>query len=63
MKKEYDFSTGERGKYYKRFKNGNNIVRLDPELKKHFPSSESVNNALKSIVDAVDFGRKDKKRA
>jgi len=63
MKKEYDFSTGERGKYYKRFAKGNNIVRLDPELKKHFPSSEAVNKALKSILEAVDFGKKDKKRA
>lgn len=63
MKKEYDFSKGVRGKYFKRFQQGTNIVRLDPELKKHFPSSEAVNKALKSIIEAIDFGKKEKKRA
>ena len=63
MKKEYDFSKGTRGKYHKRFSSGNNIVRIDPELKKHFPNSKSVNKALKSILDAVDFGKKEKKSA
>lgn len=55
MKKEYDLSTGKRGKYYKKFVKGSNIFRLDPELKKYFPSSEAVNKALKSILEAVDF--------
>ena len=63
MKKEYDFSKGKRGKYHKRFSSGNNIVMIDPELKKHFPNSKSVNKALKSIIDAVDFGKKEKKSA
>ena len=63
MKKEYDFSEGQRGKYHKKFSMGSNIVRLDPELKKHFPNSEAVNKALKSILEAVDFGKQEKKRA
>lgn len=63
MKKEYDFKKGVRGKYLKRFNEGTNLVRLDPELKKHFPSSEAVNKALKSILEAVDFAKKEKKRA
>lgn len=63
MKKEYDFSEGVRGKYHKRYLQGSNIVKLDPELKKHFPNSEAVNKALRSILEAVDFGKKEKKRA
>jgi hypothetical protein len=63
MKKEYDFSKGQRGRYHKKFSAGNNIVRLDPDVKKHFPNSEAVNKALKSILEAVDFEKHEKKRA
>ena len=63
MKKEYDFSKGQRGKYFKKFSVGSNIVRLDPEVRKHFPNSEAVNKALKSILEAIDFGKQEKKRA
>ena len=63
MKKEYDFSKGVRGKYAKRYTSGHNLVKLDPELKKHFPDSDSVNYALRSIVDAVGHGRKSTKTA
>jgi len=52
MKKEYDFSKGVRGKYYKKFNAGTNLVLLDPELKKAFPTSEDVNRALKAILKA-----------
>lgn len=57
MKKEYDFSKGVRGNYAKRYAAGHNLVRIEPELKKHFPDSESVNYALHSIVDAVTHSR------
>jgi hypothetical protein len=60
MKKEYDFSSGTRGKYLKQYKSGTNMVRLDPDLKKHFPNSKSVNNALRSILEAVNQGKKER---
>ena len=63
MKKEYDFSKGQRGKYFKKFSVCSNIVKLDPEVRKHFPNSEAVNRALKSILEAVNFGKQEKKRA
>ena len=63
MKKEYDFSGGVRGKYSKRYSQGTNLIKLDPKVSKHFPTSEAVNKALTSILDAVDFGKKEKKRA
>lgn len=50
MRKEYDFSRGVRGKYYKRFMEGSNVAVIDAELAKIFPDSKSVNQALRSLV-------------
>jgi len=58
MKKEYDFSSGVRGKYSKRYQEGTNLVRLDPEVKKAFPTSKDVNKALKTILTAFDPKKK-----
>ena len=48
---EYDFSQGERGKYAKRYAEGTNIVVLSPDVAEFFPDSESVNTALRALVD------------
>ena len=32
MRPEYDFSEGVRGKYVQRYRQGTNLVRLDPDL-------------------------------
>ena len=37
---------GVRGKYFKRFTQGSNVVILRPEIHKAFPTSEAVNDAL-----------------
>ena len=50
MKQEYDFSDGVRGKYYKRYKLGSNIIVLDPEVAAVFQSSEAVNEALRTLI-------------
>ena len=47
---EYDFSKGSRGKYAKRFASGTNIVILSPDVAEAFPNSESVNEALRSLM-------------
>ncbi len=49
MKAEYDFSRGIRGKYYKKFAKGTNVVVLDPDVAKVFRSSEQVNEILRTI--------------
>ena len=46
MKDEYDFSKGVRGKYAKQYAEGTNVILLDPDVAKEFPTSESVNKAL-----------------
>lgn len=51
MKDEYDFSKGVRGKYAKLVADGTNVVVLDPEVAKQFPTSEAVNKALRQIIE------------
>lgn len=56
MRPEYDFASmkgGVRGKYYQRFREGANIVLLDPEVTKAFPSEASVNEALRGVLDTT----------
>ncbi len=50
MREEYDFSGGVRGKYAESYAAGTNIVVLEPELAAAFPSSESVNVALRELL-------------
>ena len=49
MLDEYDFSGGVRGKYAARYQEGTNIVRLDDDVAAMFPSSEEVNEALRTL--------------
>jgi hypothetical protein len=49
MRPEYDFSKGVRGKYYKKFTKGTNVVVIDPDVAKVFRSSEQVNEILRTI--------------
>ncbi len=53
MLREYDFSTGKRGKYAARYARGSNIVVLAPDLARLFPDSESVNRALRAWAEII----------
>ena len=63
MRREYDFSGATVvGKYAKRYREGTNVVLLDPDVADVFPNSKSVNEAaLRSLVRVVER-RKTKKR-
>ncbi|MBY0247221.1 MAG: hypothetical protein K2Q17_06090 [Nitrospiraceae bacterium] len=50
MLPEYDFSHGVRGKYAKQHAEGSNVVVLSPDVAKVFRTSESVNEALRTLV-------------
>jgi hypothetical protein len=54
MREEYDFSGGVRGRYAERYAEGTNLVRLDPDVRKVFPDSESVNRALRALVRIIE---------
>ena len=62
MRAEYDFSGGVRGKYVDRYRQGTNVVLLDPELAEVFPNSKSVNDALRALV-AIAARTETRKRA
>ncbi len=48
----FDYSTGVRGKYYRRLlREGSNVVILDPDVAKAFHDSTSVNEALRSLLE------------
>ncbi len=51
MQLEYDFSKGIRGKHYRAYQRGTNIVLLEPDIAKVFKDSESVNHALRMLMD------------
>jgi len=44
--------SGVRGKYAKRYREGTNLVLVDPDLHKLFPDSKAVNRALREYLSA-----------
>jgi hypothetical protein len=50
MRPEYDFSGGVRGKYVQRFREGTNIVILEPDVAAEFKDSAAVNDALREVL-------------
>jgi hypothetical protein len=50
IRPEYDFHGGVRGKYAARFREGTNIVVLDPDVAAEFKDSQAVNEALRGIL-------------
>jgi len=50
IRPEYDFSGGVRGKYAQRFREGTNIVVLDPDVAAEFKDSQAVNDALRRLI-------------
>ncbi len=50
MSREYDFTSGVRGKYAQRFAEGTNLVALEPDVAESFPNSAAVNAALRKLL-------------
>jgi hypothetical protein len=46
----YDFSQAIRGKYVRRYGQGTNVVILEPDVAKVFPTSKAVNSFLRKII-------------
>ena len=66
LRTEYNFSTllknGEHGKYAKRYEQGTNLVLLDPDVAKAFPSDEAVNEALRLVIQLKQIPDRQKRR-
>ena len=57
LRKEYrreDLGRGVRGKYYREYTKGTNLVLLRPEVAQAFPTSEAVNEALQSLINVAN---------
>lgn len=54
----YDFSNGIRGKYVERFRQGSNVVVLSPDVAEVFTDSESVNEALRTLIKITRGSKK-----
>lgn len=53
LRPEYDFSSmegGVRGKYVERYREGTNLVLLDPDVAAAFPDGKAVNDALRLVL-------------
>lgn len=48
-----DLGPGVRGKYLDAYRRGTNLVLLSPDVAKAFPTDESVNTALRSLIGAT----------
>jgi hypothetical protein len=42
--------TGVRGKYVLRYRQGTNLIKLDPDLADAFPTEKAVNDALRQFL-------------
>jgi len=54
LRTEYDFSElkgGVRGKYAERYREGTNLVLLDPDVAAAFPDAKAVNDALRLLLE------------
>ena len=50
MRAEYDFSRGVRGKHVARYASGSNVIVLEPDVAKHFPTADDVNETLRVLA-------------
>lgn len=53
MQEEYDFSSGIRGKYATRYREGTNVIVLDSDVAKVFHDPKSVNHALRALAEII----------
>ncbi|HEY7319130.1 MAG TPA: hypothetical protein VIE89_16320 [Candidatus Binatia bacterium] len=51
MGAEYNIRGGVRGKYYERYREETNVVLLEPDVAAVFRNSQSVNRALRMLID------------
>jgi hypothetical protein len=53
MRAEYDFSTAVRGVTAARYREGTNIIVLDPAVMDVFPDAAAVNEALRALAPVL----------
>lgn len=62
MRSEYDFSKGVRGKHAARYAEGTNVVVLEADVAREFPTTEQVNETLRAVSKLLQQHRKRPRR-
>jgi hypothetical protein len=52
--KREDLGVGVRGEYFEEYRKGTNLVLLSPDVARVFSTDESVNDALRSLIDLAE---------
>ena len=59
LRPEYDLKKllkdGVRGKYAADYRKGTNLVLLDPDVSRAFPTDEAVNQALRLVIQLTQI--------
>jgi hypothetical protein len=67
LRSEYDLRDllkgAVRGKYVERYRAGTNLVLLDPDVAKAFPSEQAVNAALRLVLQLTEIPEVKKRTA
>ena len=67
LRSEYDLRDllkgAVRGKYVQRYRAGTNLVLLDPDVAKAFPSEQAVNEALRLVLQLTKIPEGKKRTA
>lgn len=63
LRPEYDLKEllkgGVRGKYAERYRAGVNLVRLEADVARAFPTAEAVNEALRLVMKIAELPTKE----
>ena len=59
LRSEYDLAEllkgGVRGKYATRYREGTNLVLLEPDVARAFPNEQAVNQALRMVMQLANL--------
>lgn len=58
-----DLGRGVRGKYYRSYRQGTNLVLLSPDVAEVFPDETAVNEALRSLIKVAQQSAKPARRS
>jgi len=58
-----DLGKGVRGKYYKAYTKGTNLVLLSPDVAATFPTAEAVNEALRTLIKVAQASTRPPRRS
>jgi len=60
MLEKCDFSQGEKGRYFTRYREGSSVVVLDPDVAEIFRGQHLVNESLRALASIIKLREKEK---